>query len=166
MVVLVVVSTIDTGKFGLFIQKRVGLNGRLFKVLKIRSMKNPDVEPTRFGKFIRNTKLDELPQLINVLKGDMSLVGPRPDVEGFADKLTGEESAILSLKPGITSMAAIKYFKEEEILINRKDAEFYNKNIIWPDKVKMNLEYVRNWSIVLDLKIIFLTILLSFKIKT
>ena len=107
---------------------------------------------------MRRSKLDELPQLWHVLVGDMSFVGPRPDVPGYADKLSGADREMLKLKPGITGPATIKYRNEEEILSYASDAKYYNDNVIYPDKVKINLDYMRNWSLVGDIKYIFMTL--------
>ena len=164
-----ILATIDTKENGFFIQERVGKDGKLFKLIKIRTMKNiPNVDTTvttendpritKLGKFFRKTKIDELPQLINVLKGDMSFVGPRPDVPGYADKLQGEDKIILSIRPGITGPATLKYRNEEEILASVEDPEKYNDEVIWPDKVKINKEYVKNWSLKKDIYYIFKTI--------
>ena len=157
-----------------FLQERVGLNGKLFKIIKFRSMKinhnnslkvtiGNDKRITSIGKKIRKYKIDEIPELINVFIGDMSLVGPRPDVPGYADLLVGENRNILKLRPGITSRASIKYAKEEIILLNEDDPIVYNNNIIFPDKVKMNLNYYYNNNIWIDIKIIFATLLAIFK---
>ncbi len=145
-------------------QKRVGQYGRLFTMYKFRSMKvgpetttvttDSDVRITPLGSFLRRSKLDELPELWNVLKGDMSFVGPRPDVPGYADTLTGEQRKILELKPGITGPASLKYAREEEILAKVDNPEKYNDEVIYPDKVKINLDYYYNWSMSKDLKII------------
>lgn len=112
---------------------------------------------TCLGKILRKYKFDELPQLINILKGDMSVVGPRPDIPGYYDKLTGVEKRILYLKPGLTSLAAIKYKNEEQLLELKENPSYYNDEIIFPDKVKMNLEYQEKQSFFYDLKIILLT---------
>ena len=117
-----------------------------------------DIRVTKIGVFLRKYKLDELPELINVLLGQMSLVGPRPDVPGYADKLVGEDRNILKLRPGITSPASLKYSNEEEILVKQKNPKAYNDEVIYPDKVRINLEYYNNQSIWLDIKIIFATI--------
>jgi len=117
-----------------------------------------DKRITPFGAILRKYKLDELPELINVLLGDMSFVGPRPDVPGYADLLTGENRNILKLRPGITGPASIKYSNEEEILSNKENPIEYNNNVIYPDKVRLNLEYYYNNSIWLDIKIIFATL--------
>ncbi len=157
----------DTGASGLFKQKRVGRNGRLFQVYKLRTMipvegttvtaKN-DPRITPLGIKLRRWKLDELPQLWNVLVGDMSFVGPRPDVPGFLDRLLGSERELLKLRPGITGPATIKYRHEEDILANVDDPESYNTEVIWPDKVKINLHYMHNWSFRADIECILETI--------
>jgi lipopolysaccharide/colanic/teichoic acid biosynthesis glycosyltransferase len=111
------------------------------------------------GRFLRRYKLDELPELWNVLKGDMSLVGPRPDVPGYADKLEGEERLILQLKPGLTGTATLKYRNEEELLAKQDDPIRYNDEVIWRDKVRINLQYYYNHSLMGDVKILFDTVL-------
>lgn len=143
---------------GLFKQVRVGQHGKLFTIYKFKTMHSKTGKVSKFGAFLRNYKLDELPQFFNVLKGEMSIVGPRPDIEGYYDKLQGEDRKVLELKPGITSEASIKYYNEEEILERQNDALHYNDIVIFPDKVKMNLEYYYNQNLVLDLKIIVKTI--------
>ena len=111
-----------------------------------------------FGKWLRKTKLDEIVELVNVLKGEMSLVGPRPDVEGYADKLEGEERKVLELRPGITGPASLKYINEEEILANVDNPQQYNDKVIFPDKVKINLDYYHNRTFWGDIKIILNTV--------
>lgn len=118
-----------------------------------------DIRITQLGAKLRRWKLDELPQLWNVLKGDMSFVGPRPDVPGFMDRLQGEDRAILTLRPGITGPATLKYRNEEEILSKVPDPETYNSEVIWPDKVKINLQYLHNWSLIGDLRYIKQTVI-------
>ena len=163
------VATIDTKSNGFFTQKRVGKDGKLFTLIKIKTMKpldgikttvttKNDVRITPFGEFLRKWKFDELPSLWNVLKGDMSLVGPRPDVPGYADKLEGFDRRILELRPGITGPATLKYANEEQLLESIDDPEKYNDEVIFPDKVKINLEYLDNWSLWGDSKIIFRTV--------
>src|SRR5690554_7340336 len=163
-------ASIDTRSNGFFIQHRVGKDGRWFRVVKIKTMRpsseltttmtaRDDPRITPLGKFFRKTKIDELPQLWNVLKGEMSFVGPRPDVPRFADLLQGEEKAVLSLRPGITGPATLKYRNEEEILAAQSDPERYNREVIWPDKVQVNLDYIRNWSFFGDIKYILQTVL-------
>jgi lipopolysaccharide/colanic/teichoic acid biosynthesis glycosyltransferase len=117
-----------------------------------------DLRITKFGAFLRKYKIDELPELFNVLRGDMSIVGPRPDVSGYADKLEGEDALILELRPGITGPASLKYANEEEILALQEDPVKYNYDVIYPDKVKLNLDYYHNNNLWIDIKIIFATI--------
>ena len=156
-----------------FIQKRVGQDGKIFKMIKFRTMYiyqtsdstisiKGDDRVTRLGRFLRKYKLDEFPELINVLIGDMSLVGPRPDVCGYADRLVKTDRDILKIRPGITGPASLKYINEEEILAKQADPQTYNDEVIYPDKVKINLDYYKNQSIWLDFKIIFATILRVF----
>jgi lipopolysaccharide/colanic/teichoic acid biosynthesis glycosyltransferase len=164
-----IVATLETKENGFFIQKRVGENGKRINVIKIKTMRSGsdkkgsitvkgDNRITKSGNFFRKTKIDELPQLFNVLIGDMSLVGPRPDVEGYADNLKGEDRVILSIKPGITGPATLKYRDEESILSNVENPKEYNDKVIWPDKVRINKEYIKNWSISQDIKYIWETI--------
>ena len=161
--ILVILSTIINKEFGIFTQKRIGINANPFFILKIKSMKiGNEKNITPFGKFIRKTKLDELPQLFNVFIGKMSIVGPRPDIEGYADKLEGNNRKILNVKPGITSEATILFRNEDEILSNQKDPVNYNDNVLWPQKVKLNIQYVENYSIINDFKIILKTLKLIF----
>ena len=111
-----------------------------------------------FGKWLRKTKLDEIVELVNVLKGEMSFVGPRPDVEGYADKLEGEDRKVLELRPGITGPASLKYINEEEILANVDNPQQYNDKVIFPDKVKINLDYYYNRTFWEDIRVILKTI--------
>lgn len=153
----------------IFKQRRVGQYGQLFTMYKFRTMKvnhsggtvsvQGESRITPLGAKLRKYKLDELPELWNVLIGDMSLVGPRPDVPGYADKLEGEDRRILLLKPGITGVASIKYRNEEELLAEQNDPQKYNDEVLFPDKVKINIEYLDNWSFGFDIKIITYTIL-------
>ena len=113
---------------------------------------------TKICKIIRKLKIDELPELLNVLIGNMSLVGPRPDVPGYSDLLEGEDKLVLKLKPGITSLASLKYINEEAILTSVEDPISYNKEFIFPDKVKLNLNYYYNHNIWIDIKVIFATV--------
>lgn len=162
-------ASVDTRSNGFFIQKRVGRNGKIFRVVKIKTMRpveafdttvtrRGDPRITALGAFFRKTKIDELPQLWNVLLGDMSFVGPRPDVPGFADALQGEERAMLSIRPGITGPATLKYRNEEELLAEQENPELFNREVIWPDKVKINLEYIRGWSLRRDIQLILETV--------
>jgi len=152
-----------------FIQSRIGLRGKPFNIIKFRSMIaeehpntisiNGDSKITKFGVIIRKYKIDEIPELINVLLGEMSFVGPRPDVPGYADLLVGENRKILELRPGITGPASLKYANEELLLANIADPINFNNTVIYPDKVRINLDYYYNHSLWLDIKIIFDTII-------
>lgn len=162
-----VASTLDTRQNGLFRQARVGRDGELFEVLKIRSMRGGggstvtvagDARTTPLGAMLRKLKIDELPQLLNVMRGEMSLVGPRPDVPGFADTLTGRERVVLSVRPGITGPAAVAYRHEEELLAGVPDPEAYNRDVLWPAKVALNCEYVEHWTLRSDVRWILATL--------
>ena len=164
-----IIASIETRTNGIFIQERIGINATSFNTYKIRSMRNiegytsmvtVDKDPriTKSGRLFRKTKIDELPQLFNVLKGNMSFVGPRPDVSGFADKLKGDDRIVLSVLPGITGPAQIYFRSEEELLARQDDPEKYNQEIVWPKKIEINKAYVRNWSFEKDLHYIFKTI--------
>ena len=152
----------------IFKQKRIGRNGREFVMYKFRSMVvghsgssisvAGESRITPFGAILRRYKIDELPELWNVMTGEMSFVGPRPDVPGYADKLKGAERAILQLRPGITGPASLKYRDEEELLATVKDPQKYNDEIIFPDKVRINLYYMKHYSFVDDIKMILCTI--------
>ncbi len=153
----------------IFKQKRVGRNGSLFTMYKFRSMivghmgssvsVAGESRITPFGAFLRHYKLDELPELWNVLIGDMSFVGPRPDVPGYADQLKGKDREILKLRPGITGPASLKYRNEEDLLAKQENPKRYNDEVIFPDKVRINLYYLYNYSFMKDIEIIFCTIL-------
>ena len=172
IVLAYILATVDTRKNGFFRQERVGKDGQLFKVIKIRTMRDiPDVQTTvtrsgdpritRLGRLWRSTKIDELPQLINILPGQMSFVGPRPDVPGFADELRGADRIILSVRPGITSPATLRFRHEEVLLAAQVDPETYNRDVIYPEKVRLNRAYVENYSFGQDLVIIWRTIFSS-----
>lgn len=153
----------------IFKQKRVGKDGRLFTMCKFRSMTvghggssvsvAGESRITPLGAVLRKYKIDELPELWNVVTGKMSLVGPRPDVPGYADCLKGESREVLKLKPGITGPASLKYRNEEELLATVDDPKRYNDEVIFPDKVRINLNYLQNWSFWLDVKIIIYTVI-------
>ncbi|MFK5889277.1 MAG: sugar transferase [Flavobacteriaceae bacterium] len=163
-----VLASFDTKKFGLFKQKRIGFLCKPFDIYKIRTIKGIDTEEvyisqhskeiSKFGKFLRKYHIDEWPQLYNILIGDMSFVGPRPDLVGYADKLQPKDQLFLQVKPGITSPASLKYRNENELLLQQKNPEKYYKATLWPDKVKLNNDYVKNWSFFWDIKLIWLTI--------
>lgn len=158
----------------LFTQKRVGRNGKLFTMYKFRSMTVAhsgssisvagESRITPLGAVLRKYKLDELPELWNVFIGDMSFVGPRPDVPGYADNLKGQDRLILTLRPGITGPASLKYANEEEILAQVSDPIKYNDEVIFPDKVKINLDYYYNHTFVGDIKLIFQTVFRSYEL--
>ena len=163
-------ASIDTKSNGMFKQTRVGKDAKLFMVYKIKTMSNTkqsrstvagmnQSEITRLGAQFRKLKIDELPQLVNVLLGQMSFVGPRPDVPGYADKLEGDERKMLLLRPGITGPASLKYKDEEYILTRQENPQEYNDKVLWPDKVSINIDYINNYSFMKDLKYIFQTIL-------
>jgi lipopolysaccharide/colanic/teichoic acid biosynthesis glycosyltransferase len=170
MVLAWIVATIETRRNGLFMQERIGKEAKPFLVFKIKTMKNVsgidttitksgDVRITKSGAFFRKTKIDELPQLFNVLFGSMSFVGPRPDVRGFADTLEGEDRIILSVRPGITGPASLKYRDEEFMLSQQNNPEKYNRDVIWADKIKINKNYVQEWSLKKDIIYIIKTII-------
>jgi lipopolysaccharide/colanic/teichoic acid biosynthesis glycosyltransferase len=168
MVLIAILIRITSGSPILFTQERVGKGGQIFYVKKFRTMSVRSVEDssitvagdsrvTAIGSYLRRWKLDELPQLWNVLVGEMSLVGPRPDVPGYADKLQGDDRKLLLLRPGITGPATLAYRNEEEILAKVSDPVQYNNEIIYPDKVRINLEYMEKCSLMQDLKYILET---------
>lgn len=153
----------------IFRQKRVGRHGRLFTMYKFRSMTvghggssvsvAGEARITTLGATLRRYKLDELPELWNVLTGDMSLVGPRPDVPGYADALTGDDREVLMLRPGITGPASLKYRDEEELLARQPDPARYNDEVIFPDKVRINRYYLHNYSFAKDIQMILCTVI-------
>lgn len=168
LIAIAVTIRIKMGSPIFFIQNRVGRNGQLFKLYKFRTMTiakkhvtgvaaAETARITKLGKFLRKTKLDELPELVNIILGDMSFVGPRPDVPGYADNLKGNDRLILELKPGLTGPASLKYRNEEEILKLQPNPIQYNDEIIFPDKVRINLLYMENWNLFLDILLIIKT---------
>ena len=172
LVVAILIMVKMPGGPVLFKQKRVGRGGKLFTVHKFRSMtvrRDSDAftgvaaaetaRITPLGEKLRRYKLDELPELWDVLIGNMSFVGPRPDVPGYADKLQGEDRNILRLRPGITGPASLKYRDEEELLASVEDPIRYNDEVIYPDKVRLNLYYYNHYSFWTDIKMIFATVL-------
>lgn len=170
LIIYIIHKIVMPGGGFIFKQERVGQFGVIFNIYKIRTMRNNvekndnfvttanDDRILPFGKWLRRTKIDEIVELINVLKGDMSLVGPRPDVKGYADELKGEDKKILELRPGITGPASLKYINEEEILAKADNPQQYNDEVIFPDKVKINLEYYDNRTFWGDVRIIINTI--------
>ena len=188
VVVAILVKVKMPGGPVFFSQKRVGRNGRLFTMHKFRTMTVKhngstvsvagDSRITPLGAKLRHWKLDELPGLWDVLIGNMSFVGPRPDVPGYADKLTGDDRDVLKLRPGITGPATLKYRLEDEYLANARKlvsdlnvnldlnsmsdqelAVWYNDNVIYPDKVRLNCYYYRHYSFIKDIQMIFCTVL-------
>ncbi len=159
LLICILIASIDTKSFGLFIQSRIGQHGIPFNIFKVKTLSDSSKVITPFGRFLRSSKLDELPQLLNVLVGTMSFVGPRPDIAGYADKLVGDDKIVLLVKPGITGLASLKYRNEEELLSRLPDPLLYNDTIIWPDKVRINKWYVMNRNLLLDLKILYCTLL-------
>lgn len=160
-----------SSKGGVFYKQiRVGRNNKDFKLYKFRSMRvnsdkqglltvgSKDSRITKAGYFIRKYKIDELPQLINVLKGDMSFVGPRPEVRRYVDLYSEEQMKVLSVRPGITDPASIKYRNENDILSSASNPEQYYIQHIMPDKLKINIDYINTRTFFKDIKIIFQTI--------
>ncbi|WP_202619057.1 sugar transferase [Ornithinimicrobium cavernae] len=154
----VAAATWSTRQWGIFAQERVGRNGVPFQVYKVRSMcavagvestitvgADPRITPT--GRWLRRLKIDELPQLLNVVRGDMSLVGPRPDVVGWADRLEGRDRVVLTVRPGITGPASVAFRHEEDLLDSVDNPEAYNREVIWPKKVGLNRHYVETWTL-------------------
>lgn len=153
----------------IFKQQRVGKDGKLFTIYKFRTMLVAHNQSsisvagekriTPLGEKLRRYKIDELPELWNILKGEMSFVGPRPDVPGYADCLEGDDRRILSLRPGITGPASLKYRDEEYLLAQQPNPQEYNDTVIFPDKVRLNLYYLDHYSFLDDIQIIFATVL-------
>jgi lipopolysaccharide/colanic/teichoic acid biosynthesis glycosyltransferase len=151
-------------------QQRVGKNNKDFKLLKFRTMRvgsdqhglltvgDKDARITRFGYFLRKFKLDELPQLFNILKGDMSIVGPRPEVRKYVDLYDVRQRQVLSVLPGLTDYASLAYISESEILSASDDPEQTYIDEIMPRKIELNLKYIQNQGMIEDLKIIFKTL--------
>ena len=153
----------------IFKQQRVGKDGKLFTIYKFRTMLVAHNQSsisvagekriTPLGEKLRRYKIDELPELWNILKGEMSFVGPRPDVPGYADCLEGNDRRILSLRPGITGPASLKYRDEEYLLAQQTNPQEYNDHVIFPDKVRLNLYYLDHYSFLDDIRIILATVL-------
>lgn len=146
---------------GLFCQIRIGQYGIPFTIYKLRTIDAKTQKVSRFGVFLRQSKLDELPQVFNILKGDMSFVGPRPDIPGYYDTLTGEARKLLLLKPGLTCEASLKYADEEALLAKQDNPLLYNDTVIFPDKIAMNLVYFHNRSFFGDMIILLRTVFRS-----
>lgn len=169
-VVIAIVIALDSKGGVFFLQTRVGKNNIDFKLFKFRTMRvdaeskgqltigGRDNRITKAGYFLRKYKLDELPQLLNVLLGDMSLVGPRPEVRKYVDMYTAEQLQVLSVKPGITDYASIKYADESELLAKAENPEQFYIQTVMPDKLAINLQYIKNRSFGADIAILFKTI--------
>lgn len=151
-------ASIDNQSNGFFLQKRVGRYGQLFTIFKLRTLHPQTGKISRIGDFLRKSKMDELPQLLNILLGDMSFVGPRPDVAGYADQLKGADRIILKVRPGVTGLASLKYRNEEYLLAKQSNPLEYNDTVIWPDKVKINKWYVEHRTWWMDVQILFYTL--------
>jgi len=170
LLILVIIVIIDSPGGAFYLQKRVGKNNKDFSLFKFRTMhKNADKKGlltvggrdgriTRAGYFLRKFKLDELPQLINVFIGNMSFVGPRPEVRKYVEMYNDEQKKVLSVKPGITDVASIEYFNENELLGKSENPEMKYINEVMPDKLKLNLQYINSRSFIKDIGIIVKTI--------
>lgn len=168
-VVFYLLIRIESKGGAFYIQERIGKNGKPFGLYKFRSMRigsdaeglltvgERDNRITRIGYILRKTKIDELPQLLNVLKGDMSIVGPRPEVRKYTDLYTEEQRKVLSVRPGITDYASIEYVNENELLSKAEDPERMYIEEVMPDKIKLNMKYLNHYTVGEYFKIIFLT---------
>ena len=174
LIFLFCICSITTKSWGLYQQTRIGYRNEPFRIYKFKSMVDVnnnsdfitdgfDTRITQVGSILRKTKLDELPQLLNVLMGQMSFVGPRPDVMGYAELLPIQDQYLNSVKPGISSPASL-YFKNEEFILSKVDNKVqFNDSVIWPIKAKMNISYSKEISFTKDLKVILQTLgLLTF----
>ena len=174
--IVIALCIVCGSKGGVFYrQTRIGLNGKDFKLLKFRTMRpnadqqgllitvGNDQRITRIGKFLRKYKLDELPQLLNIIKGDMSVVGPRPEVRRYVDLYDERQRHVLTVRPGLTDYASLKYISESELLAKSDDPEKTYIEEIMPAKLELNLQYIDNQSFKEDLKLIFQTIASIFK---
>ena len=169
IVVAVLIKVKMPGGPAIFKQTRIGRRGKPFTIFKFRTMTvghggssvsvSGESRITPLGAVLRKYKIDELPELWNVLVGDMSFVGPRPDVPGYADRLQGDDREVLELRPGITGPASLKYRNEEELLAAVDNPQEYNDTVIYPDKVRINRYYLHNYSFVSDIKMIVCTVL-------
>ncbi|MDB6121280.1 MAG: glycosyl transferase [Pedosphaera sp.] len=171
LVLIGVVVKVSDGGPVFFRQPRVGFHGEIFRIWKFRTMivnaeriglsvtRNGDPRITMVGRFLRKTKMDELPQLWNVFKGEMSLVGPRPEVSKYVDRYTSEQRKVLALKPGITDLATLEFRNEEELLKSVEDVESFYLSYCVPRKIELNLQYARKANLWQDSKIILQTLL-------
>jgi lipopolysaccharide/colanic/teichoic acid biosynthesis glycosyltransferase len=170
MLVIAVAVRSEMGRPVIYRQLRVGRGGRHLRMPKFRSMLETesmavgsisvagDPRVTPLGRFLRRSKLDELPQLWSVLTGDMSMVGPRPDVPGYADRLVGQDRRILSIRPGITSPATIRFRDEEALLGQQEDPRRFNDEVLFPAKTRLNVAYLEAWSFRLDIACLLATL--------
>tara|TARA_B100000242_G_scaffold289934_1_gene260552 strand:+ start:1053 stop:1721 length:669 start_codon:yes stop_codon:yes gene_type:complete len=172
LILCYLLASTSTKSNGIFAQKRIGLMAKEFKCFKFKTMIDMNEDNliksdvaalhkkriTNAGSFLRKLKLDELPQLFNILFGQMSFVGPRPDVPGYADKLIKQDKMVLSINPGVTCFSTLEFRHEEKLLRQNFNPQAYNDNIIWPKKVKLNLLYLSSASLVCDIKIILATL--------
>ena len=168
LLLVAIVILVANGAPVMYVQERVGQDGKPFKLIKFRTRHGDEKSPiaaselnriTRVGRWLRRTKIDELPELLNIFVGDMSFVGPRPDVAGYADKLEGDDRRMLTMKPGLTGVASLKYRNEEDLLAAQPNPQEYNDKVIWPDKVRLNLLYMERQSLWLDVKVLICTAL-------
>jgi lipopolysaccharide/colanic/teichoic acid biosynthesis glycosyltransferase len=169
-IIISIVIIFDTRGGVFYLQKRVGKNNRDFTLIKFRTMRvdsasdslltigEDDSRITRSGAFLRRYKLDELPQLFNILKGDMSIVGPRPEVRKFVDMYNQRQKKVLTVRPGLTDYASLKYINESEVLAKYDNPEKAYVEVIMPEKLNLNLKYINEKSFVTDLRIIFETL--------
>jgi len=168
--IIAIAIPLDSQGYGFFKQSRVGKGNKDFFLIKFRTMNrdakksglltigNDDKRVTNMGRFLRKYKLDELPQLFNILTGSMSIVGPRPEVRKYVDLYNDEQKRVLKIKPGLTDYASLEYIKESEILAEAKDPEQKYIDEIMPAKLKLNLQYINEMNLIIDMKIIFRTI--------
>ncbi|MEJ8605887.1 sugar transferase [Riemerella anatipestifer] len=154
LLLLLILVSVDTFSYGLFVQDRVGQYGRIFRIYKFKTICPVSRKISSIGAFLRKTKLDELPQLFNILKGEMSFIGPRPDVSGYYDSLKGEDRKLLILKPGLLSEASLEYRNEEYLLNQKENPVNYNDEVIFPHKVQLNLNYIEKLSFKEDIRIL------------
>ncbi len=158
IILLFLISSYDTKNFGLFFQKRLGRHQKVFTIVKLRTFSGNN-SISKVGFFLRKYKFDELPQLVNIILGDMSFVGPRPDTPLFFNSISKIDTSLyFSVKPGLTGPASLKYRNEEKTLLLQENPEQYNIEVIWPDKLKINNQYVKSWSFGKDIYYIFKTL--------
>lgn len=162
LLILGIILSIHLTEHPIFLQERIGKDGKSFIIFKFKTISHFGYK-TKLTEIFRKFKLDELPQLFNILRGEMSVVGPRPDIPGYYDCLEGENRRILKLKPGLTGCASLAYYNEEEVLANVDDPKRYNDEVIFPKKIELNLWYLNHISFQLDLKLILKTLFLPFR---